>query len=129
MQADEDSLRLPDRRFSRVYQVYRSDAHPIRSQRLEKRLTWYGVGQERRRERQQLRTPARNSDRRESGFFALCMALLAPVAIGGLAYALTSRLIPNLGAAFVAKGLKGVDQLKGYEAGKGVALSACALSA
>ena len=52
------------------------------------------------------------------------MALLAPVALGGLAYALTSRLIPNLGPAFVAKGLKGIDQLKGYEPGKGVAMFA-----
>jgi hypothetical protein len=41
-------------------------------------------------------------------------ALVASSALSGLAYVLVDALIPRLGPNFVAKGLKGVDQLKGY---------------
>jgi hypothetical protein len=41
-------------------------------------------------------------------------AVVASSALSGIAYVLVDALIPRLGPNFVAKGLKGIDQLKGY---------------
>jgi UDP-N-acetylglucosamine--dolichyl-phosphate N-acetylglucosaminephosphotransferase len=40
--------------------------------------------------------------------------LLACLGVSALAYTLTAWLVPRLGPSFVAKGLKGIDMLKGY---------------